>query len=517
MKKIINLILLLLSSYFISFSQNGFSKKYDFDKDVSNWKPPTNWLGWVGSEVAEIKDGYIVLATPTSTNPNEPTSGLMKIDKKGNIIWKKNFDQIKLYSNNTMLIQNDSIFLCAPVYSKNVTKNRILIFSLQGDSLGVFNFGTAEKEAMTHIYKTEDDNKFVAVGHVYSPDSSSEGLRIGLISQDWKTHSWKTIFNNYKYWPSNLATKGNNYYVGFQNGPYSCTYKLDKKLMFIEEKCAETENFFSLSTALATKKGFAIAHVIQKDIIPVTDTTTIQPTISSYDEEGSLLWRYSFKPNYTIIKESYKTIVTKNGDFVGVGTTTDNSFNNSKNTKYAAWIYRISSNGKLKWEKVFVDERKQPKISFGTIEFYDISETSDGGFIITGNIEDTSKTSIIGVANYTWVVKLDSSGCLKPNCGYEQLVANKDINELILPIKTSIYPNPVEKELFFKMEDVIFQNGELSLFDLQGKKINQFALNPKQENYNFDLSNQPNGIYLWQLRLDGKLRQQGKLVVMHEE
>jgi Secretion system C-terminal sorting domain len=84
-------------------------------------------------------------------------------------------------------------------------------------------------------------------------------------------------------------------------------------------------------------------------------------------------------------------------------------------------------------------------------------------------------------------------------------------------IKTSIYPNPVEKELFFKMEDVIFQNGELSLFDLQGKKINQFALNPKQENYNFDLSNQPNGIYLWQLRLDGKLRQQGKLVVMHEE
>jgi hypothetical protein len=80
-----------------------------------------------------------------------------------------------------------------------------------------------------------------------------------------------------------------------------------------------------------------------------------------------------------------------------------------------------------------------------------------------------------------------------------------------------IFPNPVYNNLTVNVLENIFQNGELSLFDLQGKKINQFALNPKQENYNFDLSNQPNGIYLWQLLLDGKLRQQGKLVVMHEE
>ncbi len=81
-------------------------------------------------------------------------------------------------------------------------------------------------------------------------------------------------------------------------------------------------------------------------------------------------------------------------------------------------------------------------------------------------------------------------------------------------IAIDIYPNPVKNDLTVTFKDNTYKKGTFHLTDLQGRRIATYPLLPEHEEYRFDISAIPNGMYFWQMVLDAKVQQTGKVVVL---
>jgi hypothetical protein len=79
-----------------------------------------------------------------------------------------------------------------------------------------------------------------------------------------------------------------------------------------------------------------------------------------------------------------------------------------------------------------------------------------------------------------------------------------------------VYPNPAQSQISVKLINQEFLKGNIVFYDLNGRKITQFNLFEDQEEHRLDISHLQNGVYLWQLILDDKVRQSGKVVVLKE-
>lgn len=67
----------------------------------------------------------------------------------------------------------------------------------------------------------------------------------------------------------------------------------------------------------------------------------------------------------------------------------------------------------------------------------------------------------------------------------------------------TIYPNPTKGLLNVKIAGLDKINGQISIYNMGGKLINQSDLS--SSNQTFDLSDQPNGIYIMQIKLEDKV------------
>jgi Secretion system C-terminal sorting domain len=80
--------------------------------------------------------------------------------------------------------------------------------------------------------------------------------------------------------------------------------------------------------------------------------------------------------------------------------------------------------------------------------------------------------------------------------------------------EVSVFPNPSSGTFYINLQNVDFQRGHLHIFNQQGKKILTQSVASSVENQSIDLKNAANGLYFWQLEIDGQLVKNGKIVVM---
>jgi probable HAF family extracellular repeat protein len=108
--------------------------------------------------------------------------------------------------------------------------------------------------------------------------------------------------------------------------------------------------------------------------------------------EGNVLWQKTYGGS----DEDYASSIqqTPDGGYIVAGTTY------SSDSYGDAWVFKLDSSGNIEWEKIYGISHREELGQF-------ILQTPEGGFFVTGNIY----TSSMGTAdNYTWVLKLDSGG-----------------------------------------------------------------------------------------------------------
>ena len=160
------------------------------------------------------------------------------------------------------------------------------------------------------------------------------------------------------------------------------------------------------------------------------DGTAMRPYLAKLDSlDGSILW----EREYGSVEYSTLLFAAKeraNGDLIACG------------VSYAGGdqqglLMRTTSSGDSIWTRTYFYQ--DTLISTGQGRFYDVLPTNDGGFIAAGAAYNPAGAPYPpGYSQDTWVVKVDSMGCIVPGCdgvGVQEVVTN-------LGNALQVFPNP---------------------------------------------------------------------------
>jgi hypothetical protein len=167
-----------------------------------------------------------------------------------------------------------------------------------------------------------------------------------------------------------------------------------------------------------------------------------QVRLMKLDTAGIVLWNTTQILDTDAI-DQYISRRNLNGDITSVGLIDNDN---------AGFISRTDSLGELRWFRRY-------DYNSNTDFFIDILETSDSGLLVNG-----SATDIGAGGQNLWLVKLDSMGCLEPNCwvGLESVEPNA--------FGVSLFPNPANDWLNIKLHNPS-QPITLELFDVSGQRL----------------------------------------------
>ena len=157
-------------------------------------------------------------------------------------------------------------------------------------------------------------------------------------------------------------------------------------------------------------------------------------------------------------------------------------------------ITKFSANGDLLWSRNYSHpENNLSNSSEHTLN--SIVATPDGGFAAAGWLfpypPDTGTQD-------TWVIKVDSFGCLTPGC---EVTSVPKIEGAIAQLK--IYPNPASDVLNIEITPSAFEHRahpeefELKLYDILGKLVLTKKLFPSTNT--IDVSNLKTGVYSYRI------------------
>ena len=152
--------------------------------------------------------------------------------------------------------------------------------------------------------------------------------------------------------------------------------------------------------------------------------------------------------------------------------------------------------------------------TWATAELFDVTPTSDGGFVLTGNViqADADPTPTLQTL---WVVKTDSLGCVIPGC------QNTGVQEYVMDLqqRLRVSPNPANDLVSLALDlpegGEVQGQAQVQLLDATGRVVLEHKV---QQNLNkltatMDVSALPAGTYYLHLR-DAKRWLAGSKVVV---
>jgi hypothetical protein len=228
-----------------------------------------------------------------------------------------------------------------------------------------------------------------------------------------------------------------------------------------------------------------------------------QPNIVfKLDQEGEIEWQRV--EDYYEIFELYDLFSTQSGDIVACGTARYWPWGPPKGPEYrGAFLIKYNAEGERIWDrKILLDSTVYNQALYGGTELL------NGDLVFTGQVCDTEFGSPEDPTPCNiWVIKVDSLGCLEPDCGeFQNITTAYDILHKVHEDIFAVYPNPAHGEITIGARlGAYVPHGRysLNLFDMYGnlslaKKFNPLILT------NLDVSNFAAGIYYLTILLDDR-------------
>lgn len=192
-----------------------------------------------------------------------------------------------------------------------------------------------------------------------------------------------------------------------------------------------------------------------------------------------------------------RTVPDNSGGYIAVGTQFD-SINPT-----VGWMTKLNAQGEMQWQRFFLPFPSLQDHQWGYLEHVAVTEL--GNIVAAGRGEN--HTSALDHAQYAWIIKTDSMGCLVPGCAVS-------LRELTTePVYLKAWPNPVSEVLnvLVKSEKPL-HGAQFKLIDMVGRIQRQWEGSYEELQYQIAVHDLPAGLYFLLLSKDGQLLASEKII-----
>lgn len=424
--------------------------------------------GWtMGLDVEQSLDGGYLMAGNVSYPTGAPRdfNRLVKTDALGNKLWQHTYDDEGInYESVTYLKEfpDGRILLAGTQFSSPHVK----ITDSNGDIISKKTFSSDTSYVIMHGAESPNEG-FILMGTFYIDNFGVVELVLLKFDNDgnllWKKSQPLTTIGT----PSAVVVTpdGGFAIVGTLNLEISLT-KLNSAGELVWNQSYQTsDNDFGYSIQLTPDNGFIIggsSHGLGNNHFPVMLKT---------DSLGAAEWVEVFVDNLSGGITDIE--LTPDGGFVATGSIKEIfTFTNT------GFILKTDSMGQVEWSKNFTNDNQK---------FAAVKNTNDGGFILAGQFNGEMLLKKIGGTTTT------------------------SLEKTFLNSNLEVFPNPMKDQTLFKFDDFDFTTKHLQIFDSKGSLV--FEETFSDNTYIFYGKNFNNGIYFYQIKNEGNLIGNGKLVV----
>ncbi len=463
MKKI-NLLWLLnfsmISFYSLSQSLPTFARTYI---DTLAWSS-------IGADVIEINNHYITFSVSGALSIDNQHTMALSVNESGEV-YKKSLQLNRGCNSSTIADTKDGNFVVCvgERIISDINRNVLKIFKLNQDFDTLWQYTHNDSSSLTTPYSIRFiNNKLHVVGARVLEDS--------IISNPTKLRGVLLIldsfgdFINYKQFDLDGISHGFGSICKHENGNLLLSGNRYDSLttgLVMNIDSMGNENWHRWYPELWRADVTALAD--SNYLLTSWTMNGIGSILSKVDSSGNIIWQYSFS-NIGNTWALYKSVELNDQSIASVGLATINSVNSNDGC-----IQKINAEGNLLWQRYF-------NHNSGVDFFGNVIETADGGLLINGSAMDPFSAG----GQNLWLVKLDSMGCLEPDCwvGVEQADANT--------LGVAVYPNPATDWLYLKYENT--RKITLEIFNLSGQRVLKHQhMAPKE---GIEISHLPSGLYL---------------------
>jgi hypothetical protein len=445
----------------IGLQVNGqyFNKTYDYNNNLEMSRGITS-------------DSYNIYFVSNFIASIPNTSGVLltKLDYSGNVIWRKPF----IWSNQIMYMGQggslhtaaNGIVHCGTIEETGQPSRCFIVkWNLDGDTVFTRQFYQGAGSSATSLFIDEDGSMFL-FGTAKSVSNNLNDLAI-----------WKLDYHGNIIWAQvyplggpdfcvggTVDSDGNIYISGGRNyspNVYGQIVKTDPNGDYINRRFL----FGTVGVSIRFYDNYlwlsSFVNLVNNQDSPRLYIAKLDTDMNTQWDRTYLSFFYSVVSNPPILVHDKMYVV---GDVMDV-------------YPRRTYLLMCDTMGQVQFLRTY--------IAFpGGITHYnhDVTKTSDGGFAIAGWAANPNQDA--------WVVKVDSMGCLVPNCA---------LSEEELPATTAIqiWPNPTEAKLTVEIRSMDTE-GVLIIKDLMGRSMMQKSVAQSEKVLFFNLEHLVPGIYILQ-------------------
>lgn len=491
---------MLLCGWGVFVKAQGINQRYSFGR------PNT-----VGASILYDGHDFIVSGLVTDSLAQYAQALWAKIDTAGNITSFKpsgipNMD-VNTYSPN-MFLDYSSRYVNTGFLGNGEN------FVIKSDSSGyvsdfkLYTDTVAANFSISSIMQASDSNYYVTGGLEYTSSNPGDVL-FAKINSNGVLCNKKVFGTNHKEYGTCLMELPNhNILVGAYNSnlnliPHQYPYQIERTNTWLLEvdtggnlvrqwKGSNDSTYWPTKMLLLDDSNF----VYTTPYIGYWDSTSPDGYYGCYFAKRDLnfnkIWEVKWNCDPGVWAATPTFDSTSQGDFIMVAETY------AIPLKGNYLVTKISSSGATLWQKQYYP------IDTFIYETYpnSVKVLPNGNIAIWGEFRPVS----FGIGRQqAWLLVLDSNGCLTSGC------TTGWIEEDVVSERIKTYPNPAHSSFSIDIENPLLQGGSLDLYNIDGKKLCSTANNFSRQT-RVDISQLPNGIYLWRYNAPNQTVQSGKVV-----
>jgi hypothetical protein len=491
---VINIFIILSITFSSVVCQTRFTKVIDFENRPQGSK-----------EILKYQDKFFIhhrgICVDEDQNLLEVCSGILSIDGEANIHENLLLRRFSSGSESMVLdTKNNQLYFSGEENFKNdypnaFTVNRINIENLSFIDSYTLHDGRTEKRIYYQTISTMFNEKLIVGGTTNElSNQSSEGLTFIIDQNKIDT-----------FLPIDFAV-GNTIWSSYVDLNNLLTLSILVKENALNEKVhiLKYDKYFNLVWHWISEltRSTQSPHVCELEngniVVALADKTfnkIVKLQCVRYDQ--SIAWEFKFLDNTTKISKSlYAMKRLRNGDFIAIGTYGNSIISVGTKISSVPYIIRMTSTGKLLWEKAFYRER--PVLDHCSGAFEDVEETINGDLIAVGVLDNYLEYDPISMQGRSdpdiLIVRMDAKGCVDDECKMLTKIIPDTISSTHntpLPYEEAVlFPNPSYGTIEVLNSKAVFK---ISIFNLHGILVKEKC---NLENEKMSISELQSGLYI---------------------